>query len=132
MEDAAQAHGAEHRGLRAGSFGVCGCFSFYPGKNLGSYGEGGAVTTASEDVAHSLRMYRNVGQSEKYIHPVVGFNSRLQSMQAAVLRVKLRHLDTWNEKRRRFAALYSEGLADTGLVLPETARTPCPCGTSMW
>lgn len=126
VEDAAQAHGAERRGRRAGSFGVCGCFSFYPGKNLGSYGEGGAVTTASEDVARSLRIYRNVGQSEKYIHPVVGFNSRLQSMQAAVLRVKLRHLDEWNEKRRRFAAMYSGGLADTGLVLPETAPDTVP------
>lgn len=126
VEDAAQAHGAEYRGRRAGSFGVCGCFSFYPGKNLGSYGEGGAVTTASEDVARSLRVYRNVGQSEKYIHPVVGFNSRLQSMQAAVLRVKLRHLDEWNEKRRRFAAMYSGGLADTGLVLPETAPDTVP------
>jgi len=126
VEDAAQAHGARHRGLRAGSLGVCGCFSFYPGKNLGSYGEGGAVTTDTAAVAHALRMYRNVGQSEKYIHPVVGFNSRLQSMQAAVLRVKLRHLDAWNEKRRRFADLYSEGLADSGLVLPETAPGTIP------
>ncbi len=120
VEDAAQAHGARYKGRRAGSMGVCGCFSFYPGKNLGSYGEGGAVTTDDETLANALRMYRNCGQSEKYIHPVVGFNSRLHSMQAAVLKVKLPRLDGWNEKRRHFAALYSEGLAGVpGLVLPE-------------
>ncbi len=118
VEDAAQAHGARHRGRPAGSMGVCGCFSFYPGKNLGSYGEGGAVTTDDGELAEALRIYRNCGQSEKYIHPVVGFNSRLHSMQAAVLDVKLAHLDEWNGLRRKFAALYTEGLADTPLVLP--------------
>ena len=120
VEDAAQAHGARYKGRRAGTMGVCGCFSFYPGKNLGSYGEGGAVVTDDDALAGSLRIYRNCGQSEKYVHPVVGFNSRLHSMQAAVLKVKLRHLDEWNEKRRHFAALYSAGLAGVpGLVLPE-------------
>ena len=120
VEDAAQAHGARYKGRRAGTMGVCGCFSFYPGKNLGSYGEGGAVVTDDDALAGALRIYRNCGQSEKYVHPLVGFNSRLHSMQAAVLKVKLRHLDGWNEKRRRFAALYTEGLSGTaGLVLPE-------------
>lgn len=127
VEDAAQAHGALYRGRRAGSMGVCGCFSFYPGKNLGSYGEGGAVTTDDAGLAESLRMYRNCGQSEKYVHPVVGFNSRLHSMQAAVLRVKLRHLDGWNEKRRQFAAMYGELLAGIpDLALPETAEGVVP------
>jgi dTDP-4-amino-4,6-dideoxygalactose transaminase len=129
VEDAAQAHGARYKGRRAGTMGVCGCFSFYPGKNLGSYGEGGAVVTDDDALAGALRIYRNCGQSEKYVHPVVGFNSRLHSMQAAVLRVKLRHLDGWNEKRRHFAALYSEGLAGTpGLVLPEVM----PGAESVW
>ncbi len=120
VEDCAQAHGALYKGKPVGSFGDCGCFSFYPGKNLGSYGEGGAVTTNDADLAESIRVLRNVGQSAKYVHPVVGFNSRLQSIQAAVLNVKLKHLPGWNEKRRKFAALYNELLAGTDLVLPKT------------
>ncbi len=129
VEDAAQAHGARYKGRRTGSMGVCGCFSFYPGKNLGSYGEGGAVVTDDEALANALRVYRNCGQSEKYIHPVVGFNSRLHSMQAAVLNVKLPYLDWWNEKRSHFAALYSDGLAGTpDLVLPEVM----PGAESVW
>lgn len=120
VEDAAQAHGARYKGRACGSMGVCGCFSFYPGKNLGAYGEGGAVTTNDAALADKLRMLRNCGQSEKYVHPVVGYNSRLHSMQAAVLKVKLKHLPEWNAARRGFAALYSELLADSGLVLPET------------
>ena len=119
VEDAAQAHGATYKGKPVGSLGDVGCFSFYPGKNLGSYGEGGAIVTPHADVAERVRMYRNCGQSEKYVHPVVGYNSRLQSMQAAVLDVKLRHLDTWNARRREIAALYTELLRDTSLALPE-------------
>ncbi len=121
VEDACQAHGALYRGQRAGSLSHAGCFSFYPAKNLGSFGEGGAVVTNDGDVAEQLRIYRNVGQSEKYVHPVPGFNSRLHSMQAAVLTVKLRHLDAWNEKRRAFAALYNEALTDVpGVEIPQT------------
>ncbi len=118
IEDAAQAHGATYKGKPAGSFGDCGCFSFYPGKNLGAYGEGGAVTTNDGELADTIRVLRNAGQSEKYVHPVVGFNSRLQSLQAAVLNVKLKYLPQWNAKRREMAALYNELLAGTGLVLP--------------
>ncbi len=120
VEDAAQAHGATYKGKKAGSMGDVGCFSFYPGKNLGSYGEGGAIVTPHADVAEQVRMYRNCGQSEKYVHPVIGYNSRLQSMQAAVLDVKLRHLEDWNTRRREVAALYTELLADTTLQLPAT------------
>ncbi|HEO71777.1 MAG TPA: DegT/DnrJ/EryC1/StrS family aminotransferase [Candidatus Hydrogenedentes bacterium] len=119
VEDACQAHGARYHDRPAGSMGVAGCFSFYPGKNLGAYGEGGAVTTDDAELAQCLRMYRDCGQAAKYIHKVVGFNSRLDGMQGAVLGVKLRHLDEWNAKRRHFAALYGEVLAGTSLVLPQ-------------
>ncbi|MCC6142702.1 MAG: DegT/DnrJ/EryC1/StrS family aminotransferase [Candidatus Hydrogenedentes bacterium] len=119
VEDSAQGHGSLYKGRKAGSMGICGCFSFYPGKNLGAYGEGGAVTTDDDKIADTLRMLRNCGQSEKYVHPVVGYNSRLHTMQAAVLKVKLPHLDGWNAKRRHFAGLYAELLADTSLVLPQ-------------
>ena len=120
VEDACQAHGATYRGRRTGGLGHAGCFSFYPAKNLGSFGEGGAVTTNDAALADELRMLRNVGQSEKYIHPVAGFNSRLQSMQAAVLKLKLRHLDEWNALRQRFAGRYRDLLADAPeVVLPD-------------
>ena len=119
IEDACQAHGALYKGQPVGTFGVMGCFSFYPGKNLGSYGEGGAVVTNDAALAEQIRVYRNVGQSAKYVHPVIGFNTRLHSMQAAVLKVKLKHLPEWNAKRRHWAARYSELLAGTGLVLPK-------------
>ncbi|MFP4191401.1 MAG: DegT/DnrJ/EryC1/StrS family aminotransferase [Candidatus Hydrogenedentota bacterium] len=119
IEDACQAHGATYRGRRVGGLGHAGCFSFYPAKNLGSFGEGGAVTTNDAGLADELRMLRNVGQSEKYIHPLAGFNSRLQSMQAAVLKLKLRHLDEWNALRQGFAQRYRALLADApGVVLP--------------
>ena len=119
IEDACQAHGASFRGRRVGSFGDAAAFSFYPGKNLGAYGDGGMVVTNDEKVAAKLRILRNCGQSEKYKHVMVGFNRRLDSLQAAVLRVKLHHLDTWNEARRNVARLYNEFLGDvTNVVTP--------------
>ncbi len=122
VEDAAQAHGARYKGRRVGTFGDIGCFSFYPGKNLGAYGEGGAVVTADAKLADTVRILRNVGQSEKYIHPMVGFNSRLQSVQAAILNVKLQYLDRWNSLRQGFAALYTELLTDSSLMLPSVIQ----------
>jgi len=121
VEDACQAHGAIYHGKPTGSLGNAGCFSFYPGKNLGAYGEGGAVVTDDEALADRLRMYRDCGQSEKYIHDVVGFNSRLDSMQAAVLNVKLRYLAGWNDKRRQIAGMYADLMAGNGAVLPQVA-----------
>ncbi len=111
VEDAAQAHGATYQGNRAGSLGVAGSFSFYPGKNLGAFGEAGAVTTDDAQLANQMRMFRDHGQSRKYHHSVVGWNCRMDGIQAAVLRLKLRELDTNNSKRREIAARYSEGLA---------------------
>ncbi|MGE5505875.1 MAG: DegT/DnrJ/EryC1/StrS family aminotransferase [Actinomycetota bacterium] len=113
IEDAAQAHGAYYKGKRAGSLGDAGCFSFYPGKNLGAYGDGGLVTTTRDDVAERLVLLRNWGSKIKYRHDEVGLNSRLDTMQAAILRVKLARLDGWNEARRRHAAAYDRLLAGT-------------------
>jgi len=118
IEDAAQAHGAMYRGKRAGALGDVGCFSFYPSKNLGAYGEAGMVTTNDESVAERVRMLRNYGQSDRYHHKLKGYNSRLDELQAAVLRVKLRHLDEWNEERRELARRYNEALTDCGVGLP--------------
>ncbi len=120
IEDAAQAHGATYKGKAAGSLGRCGCFSFYPGKNLGAYGQGGAITTDDAELDKQLRILRECGQSAKYVHPVVGFNSRLDTLQAAVLSVKLKRLPAWNERRRYFASRYAELLSGTRLVLPQT------------
>jgi dTDP-4-amino-4,6-dideoxygalactose transaminase len=111
IEDAAQAHGAEYRGSRAGSFGLMGCFSFYPGKNLGAYGEGGAVVTHDAAFASRLRKLRDWGQDRKYNHLLKGFNYRMDGVQGAILGVKLRHLEKWTEARRRVARWYSEALA---------------------
>ena len=119
IEDAAQGHGARYRGRRVGSLGDCACFSFYPGKNLGAFGDGGAVTTHDADLANRLRTLRNYGSQRKYHHDTVGTNSRLDELQAAFLRVKLRHLDEWNERRQRVAETYSwamQGVA--GVILP--------------
>jgi dTDP-4-amino-4,6-dideoxygalactose transaminase len=110
LEDAAQAHGASLDGQRAGSFGDAGGFSFYPGKNLGALGDGGAITTDDADLAARVRKLRNNGSAAKYVHEVIGVNSRLDEVQAAMLRVKLRHLDTWNDQRRRIADLYATAL----------------------
>lgn len=111
IEDAAQAHGARHKGRRVGPLGRAGCFSFYPGKNLGAYGEGGAVVTNDADVARRVRLLRDHGSEQKYRHEIVGYNFRLEGIQGAVLNVKLRHLDRWNELRREHAARYRELLA---------------------
>jgi dTDP-4-amino-4,6-dideoxygalactose transaminase len=108
IEDACQAHGAEYKGRRAGSLGDLGCFSFYPGKNLGAYGEGGAVTTNNADYARTVRLLRDWGATRKYEHELKGYNFRLEEIQAAVLRVKLRHLEDWTEARRAHAARYGE------------------------
>jgi dTDP-4-amino-4,6-dideoxygalactose transaminase len=118
IEDAAQAHGAEYKGKRVGALGDIGCFSFYPGKNLGAYGEGGAVVTNDEQLARQVRLLRDHGSEKKYRHEIVGYNFRLEGIQAAVLDVKLKHLDRWNELRRAHAARYSDLLKDSGLVLP--------------
>lgn len=122
VEDAAQAHGARYRGRRAGSLGTLACFSFYPTKNLGAAGDGGALTTRDSDLAARLHRLRDHGQSAKYEHAVVGYNSRLDSLQAAILLAKLEHLDDWNARRRAIAARYAAGLADLPwLQLPQVA-----------
>lgn len=118
VEDAAQAHGARYKGRRIGGHGDIVCWSFYPGKNLGGLGDGGAVTTNSADLADRIRLLRNYGSREKYINEEQGVNSRLDPVQAAVLRVKLRHLDEWTERRRKIASVYSAGLKDSDLILP--------------
>lgn len=115
IEDAAQAQGAEYKGRRAGSMGEIACFSFYPGKNLGAYGEAGAIVTNNEKHVELLKQLRDQGQSEKYFHTVVGYNYRMEALQGAVLGVKLKHLDDWNAARRQHAAVYRRQLADTGL-----------------
>lgn len=118
VEDAAQAHGAKYRGRSAGTLGDIGCFSFYPTKNLGAYGEGGAVTTNNSQYAKKIRMLRDWGQDSKYHHVLRGFNYRMEGLQGAILRVKLRHLERWTEARRAVAAKYDEQLAGCDLVLP--------------
>lgn len=120
MEDAAQAHGARYKGNRVGAMSDVACWSFYPGKNLGAFGDAGAVTTNREDLADRIRVLRNYGSRVKYVNENKGFNSRLDPLQAAVLRIKLRHLETWNERRRGLAAFYGDALRDTGLDLPYT------------
>ncbi len=121
IEDAAQAHGAEYRGRRCGSIGEMGCFSFYPGKNLGAYGEGGMVTTNDPELARQIRILRDWGAEKKYHHVLKGFNYRMEGVQGAILRVKLRYLEKWTEARRANAELYSRALADSGLQLPKQA-----------
>ena len=118
VEDAAQAHGAEINGRRAGAFGHAGCFSFYPAKNLGAYGDGGAIVTNDEALAIKCRMIANHGRVSKYDHELEGINSRLDTLQAAVLNVKLRHLETWTERRRAAADCYCDLLKDTPVVTP--------------
>jgi dTDP-4-amino-4,6-dideoxygalactose transaminase len=119
IEDACQAHGAYHRNRRVGSIGDIGCFSFYPGKNLGAYGDGGALITNSAEMAESVRMLRDYGQKEKYRHVFKGFNSRLDGIQAAVLKIKLAHLDSWNRARFQHAQAYQDRLEQVkGVGLP--------------
>jgi dTDP-4-amino-4,6-dideoxygalactose transaminase len=125
VEDAAQAHGAELNGQRCGSFGDIGCFSFYPGKNLGAFGDAGAAVTQDAGLAEKLRLLRNYGQVVKNRHDLLGFNCRLDTLQACVLLTKLQYIEGWTEQRRQVAAWYREELADTGLLLPiekENAR----------
>jgi dTDP-4-amino-4,6-dideoxygalactose transaminase len=119
IEDAAQAHGAEYKGRRVGPRGDLGCFSFYPSKNLGAYGEAGAIVTNDEGLATRLRLLRDHGSTSKYAHAIVGYNFRMEEIQAAVLNVKLRRLDDWNNERRQRAAAYNELLKERGLVLPQ-------------
>jgi dTDP-4-amino-4,6-dideoxygalactose transaminase len=118
IEDAAQAHGAEYKGQRAGSMGDMGCFSFYPGKNLGAAGEGGMVVTANPEFARTIRMLRDWGAEKKYHHVLKGYNFRLEGIQGAVLRVKLRHLEKWTEARRAAAKRYDHLLIGSGVGLP--------------
>ena len=121
IEDACQAHGAKYKGNRVGSIGHAAAFSFYPGKNLGAYGDGGMLVTNDEEIEDKVKMLRNYGQKEKYNHLFLAYNRRLDNIQAAILRVKLKRLDNWNEARRCAAILYSELLADTDLILPYCA-----------
>jgi dTDP-4-amino-4,6-dideoxygalactose transaminase len=119
VEDACQAHGAEYRGRRSGALGDIAAFSFYPSKNLGACGEGGAVTAGSPALARSVRLLRDHGQSERYHHETIGYNGRLDAIQAAILRVKLRFLDEWNSQRRKNALLYNQALGEIpGVLLP--------------
>lgn len=120
VEDACQAHGAEYKGRKAGSMGTAGCFSFYPGKNLGAYGEAGAVVTNNAELDKKIRMLRDHGQAKKYYHGLVGWNARMDGFQGAILSVKLKHLSAWNEARRRNAKLYNEMLGGVdGVVIPQ-------------
>jgi dTDP-4-amino-4,6-dideoxygalactose transaminase len=118
IEDACQSHGARYKGRRTGSMGVFAAFSFYPAKNLGAYGDAGALTTNDAELAEKVRMMRNYGQRAKYDHVYLAWNRRLDTIQAAVLRVKLRHLDGWNQARRTVASLYAELLQESGAGLP--------------
>jgi dTDP-4-amino-4,6-dideoxygalactose transaminase len=128
IEDAAQAHGATYKEKRAGSIGALGCFSFYPTKNLGAYGDGGAITTDDADLAQALRELRNGGQRERYNHIRLGVCSRLDELQAAILRVKLGYLDEWTQARRRNAERYNRLLADAGV--PVRTMKICDFGES--
>ena len=119
VEDAAQAHGASYKGGKIGSIGDIACFSFYPGKNLGAYGDGGAIVTADDELAEKARMIANHGRLDKYNHKIEGVNSRLDGMQAAILDVKLRHLPDWNESRRKNAYLFNDLLNGSGVVSPK-------------
>lgn len=125
IEDASQAHGARYNGVTAGAMSLAGCFSFYPGKNLGAYGEAGAVVTDDEGYAERIRKLRDHGQSEKYHHDLIGWNCRMDGIQGAILSVKLRHLDSWNEARRIHAERYRAALDVLGstvrpLAIPAT------------
>lgn len=118
IEDACQAHGTEYKGKKVGSIGDVGCFSFYPTKNLGAYGDSGMIVTNDEETAKKLQMLRNYGEERKYYTVIRGFNSRLDEIQAAILKVKLDHLDSWNETRRNYASLYNNLLRDSSVTTP--------------
>ncbi len=118
LEDAAQSHGAKYGNKKTGSLGNAAAFSFYPGKNLGAFGDGGAITTNDKRLGETVRMLRNYGSKKKYIHGNIGYNSRLDEIQAAILRVKLRHLDSWNSQRRKIAEYYINNIKNEGIILP--------------
>jgi dTDP-4-amino-4,6-dideoxygalactose transaminase len=118
VEDAAQAHGARYKGKRIGAHGDVVCWSFYPGKNLGAMGDGGAISTNNTELANRIHVLRNYGSRVKYVNDVQGVNSRLDPLQAAMLRVKLKYLDEWTERRRAIATRYSNGLSNSGLIVP--------------
>lgn len=118
IEDAAQAHGSSYKGRKIGSLGTCGCFSFFPGKNLGAYGDAGALVTSDDALASKARMFANHGRIEKYNHEIEGINSRLDGLQAAILDVKLKHLETWTERRIEIARRYTEAFRDI-LITPK-------------
>ena len=118
VEDVAQAHGALYRMRKTGTFGDVSCFSFYPSKNIGAYGDAGAIATNNEEIAEQTRLLRNNGQKEKYRHVIVGLNSRLDEIQASILRVKLKYLDEWNDRRRYVAKLYNDLLKDLDVAIP--------------
>jgi dTDP-4-amino-4,6-dideoxygalactose transaminase len=122
IEDACQAHGAKYKGNRVGSLGHAAAFSFYPSKNLGAYGDGGMVVTNDEEIANSIKKLRNYGQSKKYHHETIGFNRRLDSLQAAILQVKLQYLDNWNEARREHAKEYNRLLQNSKVKTPKTIK----------
>lgn len=124
IEDAAQAHGASYKGKKVGSMGDAACFSFYPGKNLGAYGDGGAIVTNNSELAKECRMLANHGRLEKYLHEKEGFNSRLDGLQAAILSIKLQYLDEWNAKRRQAAKYYQDNLS--GLITPISSMSVEP------
>lgn len=124
VEDACQAHGAIHAGRKCGSFGRLGCFSFYPGKNLGAYGDGGAITTSDEQLYRKLKMLRNYGSAKKYYHEAIGYNSRLDSLQAAILKVKLKYLDQWSQKRFENAEIYNQKLQGVGDIITPQITDP--------
>jgi dTDP-4-amino-4,6-dideoxygalactose transaminase len=123
IEDAAQAHGAEHKGKKVGSIGDVGCFSFYPTKNLGAYGDAGMITTDNGEIAKKLRLLRNHGRiTKKYEHEIEGYSSRLDNLQAAILRIKLRYIDKWNDMRRRNGGKYNQLLSNVnGIIIPHEA-----------
>lgn len=122
IEDACQAHGASYKGKKVGSIGVFGAFSFYPGKNLGGYGDGGIVTTNNEKLAQTIRSMRNYGQTQKYHHEYLAWNSRLDTIQAAVLLVKLKYLDKWNKARRKIAENYNKLLKNLPVITPQIPK----------
>lgn len=121
IEDACQAHGATYKGKKVGTLGDAGCFSFYPSKNLGCYGDGGLISTNNEKMAGILKLLRNGGQEKRYYHLIKGFNSRLDEIQAAVLRVKLKRLDQWNHKRLSISRVYDEKITNPLIVKPRAA-----------
>lgn len=126
LEDAAQAHGARYKGKRIGGHGDVVAWSFYPGKNLGALGDGGAITTNDAELADRIRVLRNYGSRVKYVNEVQGYNSRLDPIQAAVLRVKLQHMDAWNARRAALAHQYLQGLINEGLILPHVPEWASP------